>query len=245
VVVSLIEEALAANELYVALQPIVDIARQKVFAHEALLRSNAPAFAGALPIIQEAVREGLMGMLGRRLRQMSVKACPATPLFLNVHPSEFDHGFLVRPDDPIFAHDHTVVLEITEAVPLSHFRLCHSVLAEIRSKGVLLAVDDLGAGYSNLKYIADLTPEYVKLDRQLIAGLVPESRTHTLIKHIVRLCAELGAGVIAEGVETREELESVAAAGIRMVQGYLLARPAYPAPLVNTSELQGIRLAAP
>jgi EAL domain-containing protein (putative c-di-GMP-specific phosphodiesterase class I) len=240
--VSLIEDALAANELYVALQPIVDVARTKVFAHEALLRSSASWFTGPLPIIEEAVRTDLMGMLGRRLRQMSVRACPATPLFLNVHPSEFDHGYLVRPDDPIFAHDHAVYLEITEAVPLSHFRLCHGVLGEVRSKGVLLAVDDLGAGYSNLKYIADLAPEMVKLDRQLIAGLVPESRTHKLIRHIVRLCAELGAGVIAEGIETRAELEAVSAAGIRYVQGYLLARPAYPAPLVNFSELRGLKV---
>jgi EAL domain-containing protein (putative c-di-GMP-specific phosphodiesterase class I) len=242
--VSLTEEALAANELYVALQPIVDLVRGKVFAHETLLRSNAPAFTGPLPILQDAVREGLMGMLGRRLRQMSVRACPAVPLFLNIHPSEFDHGYLVRPDDPIFAHDHPVYLEITESVPLSHFRLCHSVLAEIRSKGVLLAVDDLGAGYSNLKYIADLNPEMVKLDRQLIAGLVPGSRTHKLIKHIVRLCSELGAGVIAEGIETRGELEAVAAAGIRYVQGFLLARPAYPAPLVNFNETRGVKVGA-
>jgi EAL domain-containing protein (putative c-di-GMP-specific phosphodiesterase class I) len=234
-------EAIDVDELYIAMQPIVDLARGRVFAHEALLRSEAVGFTSPLPILQEAVRTGTMGTLGRHLRDLSLRACPTTPLFINVHPSEFDHGWLVRPDDPIFAHDHAVYLEITESVPLSHYRWCQSVLREIRSKGVMLAVDDLGAGYSNLKYIADLAPEIVKLDRELIAGLVPGSRTHKLIKHIVGLCAELGAGVIAEGIETQAELEAVAAAGIRFVQGFLIARPAYPMPAVNHDAIRGVK----
>lgn len=238
---SIIEDALAADELYIALQPIVDLVRHRVFAHEALLRSRAPGFDTPVPFLQEAVKTGKMGMLGRRLRAMSAVACPTTPLFLNVHPSEFDEGFLVRPDDAIFSHEHPVYLEITESVPLTHFKWCHSVLGEIRGKGVSLAIDDLGAGYSNLKYIADLAPEIVKLDRELIAGLVPESRTHRLISHIVHLCAELGAHVIAEGVETRGELEAVASAGVTLVQGFLLARPAFPIPTVDLTELRGIR----
>ena len=241
---SLLKEALAAGDLYVALQPIVDLARQRVFAHEALLRCSSTRFSGPLPILKEAVETGVMGTLGRKLRGMALQACATTPLFLNVHPSEFDQGWLVRPDDPIFQHEYAVYLEITESVPLSHFRLCTSVLREIRSKGVLLAVDDLGAGYSNLKYIADLTPEMVKLDRELIAGLTHDSRTHKLIKHIVRLCAELGAEVIAEGIETRGELEAVAAAGIRLAQGYLIARPEYPMPYVSFEDLRGLRIAS-
>ena len=235
------EEPIATGELYIAMQPIVDLQRQRVFAHEALLRSAAAGFTSPLPILQEAVRQGAMGTLGRHLRELSLKACPTTPLFINVHPSEFDHGWLVRPDDPIFSHDHAVYLEITESVPLSHYRWCQSVLKEIRSKGVLLAVDDLGAGYSNLKYIADLAPEIVKLDRELIAGLVPGSRTHKLIKHIVELCAELGATIIAEGIETRGELEAVAEAGIRFVQGFLIARPAYPLPPINHDAIRGVK----
>ncbi len=238
---SILAEALAADELYLAFQPIVDLVRQKVFAHEALLRSRAPGFVSPVPILQEAVTTGQMGKLGRRLRAMAAADCPGTPLFLNVHPSEFDEGWLVRPDDAIFAHEHAVYLEITESVPITHYKWCHSVLAEIRSKGVLLAVDDLGAGYSNLKYIADLAPEFVKIDRQLVAGLVIDSRTHRLVEHIVHLCRDLGAQVIAEGVETRAELEAVAAAGVTLVQGFLLARPGFPIPLVNTSELRGIR----
>ncbi len=66
-----------------------------------------------------------------------------------------------------------MTVEITESVPIKYFSQCHWVLAEIRQKGISLAIDDLGAGFSNLKYISDLQPEIVKLDRELIVGCVP------------------------------------------------------------------------
>jgi EAL domain-containing protein (putative c-di-GMP-specific phosphodiesterase class I) len=104
------------------------------------------------------------------------------------------------------------------------------VLAELRNRGVMLAVDDLGAGYSNLKYIADLEPEVVKLDRELIAGLLPDSRQFRLIASIVALCHSMDAQVIAEGVETEAELEAVTELGVDFVQGYVFGRPADPPP---------------
>jgi EAL domain-containing protein (putative c-di-GMP-specific phosphodiesterase class I) len=234
-----LREALAKDLLYVAMQPVVDLVHKKVFAHEALLRSKTPELKNALTIIEAAIANDFMGTLGRELREMSIRACPDTPLFLNVNPAEFDEGWLVRPDDPIFKHGHDVFMEITESVPLSHYGMCHSMLAEVRGKGVYLAVDDLGAGYSNFKYIADLAPEIVKLDRELVAGIVRESRQFKLVRAIVRLCEEMGAKVVAEGIETVEELHAVIDTGTHFGQGYLLARPAYPIPQVNWTALDG------
>jgi EAL domain-containing protein (putative c-di-GMP-specific phosphodiesterase class I) len=227
-----IREALQKGLIYCALQPVVDLRQRRVFAHEALLRSKDPEFKGPLTLIEAAIANEFMGALGRELRRMAVETCQ-TPLFLNINPAEFDEGWLVRPDDAIFAHDHAVYLEITESVPLSHYRFCQSVLGEIRSKGVSIAVDDLGAGYSNFKYISDLAPEVVKLDRQLIAGLTRDTRLFRLVRSIVRLCEDLGARVVAEGIETEAELSACMAAGAHYGQGYLLARPALPAPEVH------------
>jgi EAL domain-containing protein (putative c-di-GMP-specific phosphodiesterase class I) len=235
-----LRDALAKDQLFVAMQPVVDLVNRRVFAHEALLRSRTPELKGPLTIIESAIANDFMGTLGRALRDMAVLACPETPLFLNVNPAEFDEGWLVRPDDPIFRHDHPVYLEITESVPLSHFRHCHTVLKEIRSKGVFLAVDDLGAGYSNLKYIADLAPEIVKLDRELVAGLHKEPRQFRLVRSIVRLCDDMGAKVVAEGIETVEELKAVVDSGTHFGQGYLLARPAMPLPEVNWAALDKV-----
>jgi EAL domain-containing protein (putative c-di-GMP-specific phosphodiesterase class I) len=126
-----------------------------------------------------------------------------------------------------------VYLEITEDVPLSHFTLCQNMLSEVRGRGVHLVVDDFGAGYSNVKYIADLNPRFVKLDRMLVAGLTIGTRMYKLVASVIQLCTDLGAKVVAEGIETETELEAVIAAGARYGQGYLLARPATPLPPVH------------
>jgi EAL domain-containing protein (putative c-di-GMP-specific phosphodiesterase class I) len=230
----------AARELYVAFQPIVNFQRREIFGYEALLRCKSETKAHAVQIIQEAIAAGTWGQIGRELREMAVRGCPRTALFLNLHPSEFNEGWLVRPDDAMFYHDEPVYLEITESVPLSHFKHCHGVLREIRGRGILLAIDDLGAGYSNLKYIADLNPEVVKVDRQLIANLRSESRTQKLVAALVKLCDSMNAKVVAEGIETPEELSAVIDTGAHYGQGFLFARPASPAPAVDWGT-QGLR----
>lgn len=221
-----VEEALERGLIYLAFQPLVDLQKRTTFGFESLVRSDASEYPTAMSIIEEAVERRFMGQLGRALRHMAVTRCAHHPLFLNLHPAEFDEGWLVRPDDAITCHDHDIYLEITESVPLTHFRYCHSVLREVRSKGIKVAVDDLGAGHSNLKYIADLAPEVVKLDRNLIAQLRRGGRLQTLVSAIVDLCNKLGARVVAEGIETREEMLAVLETGAHYGQGFFLGRPA-------------------
>jgi len=228
-----IRRVLDARDVRVVYQPVVDLRTQKIFAYEALVRSKAPEFESPMALFAAAIDHSCAGELGRLIRELAVASCPDHPLFLNVHPAELNERFIVQPDDPIFDHSKDVYLEITEGVPLSHFDLCKSILAEVRGRGVYLVVDDLGAGYSNLKYIADLQPRIVKLDRQLIAGLTQDTRLFKLVCGIVVLCGELGATVVAEGIETPEELEAVVESGARYGQGYLLARPAFPPPEIT------------
>jgi EAL domain-containing protein (putative c-di-GMP-specific phosphodiesterase class I) len=224
---------IAQREVFVVYQPLVDLKTHKVFAYEALARTKAPEFGGPMELFAAAVEESCTGELGRLLREMALAGCNTHPLFLNLHPAELNEGWVVQPDDPIFQHTEDVYLEITEGVPLSHFRLCQNMLDEVRGRGVHLVVDDLGAGYSNLKYISDLQPRVVKLDRGLVAGLTKSSRLYKLVAAIVRLCGELDSRVVAEGIETQVELEAVVAAGAKFGQGYLLARPAFPPPEVQ------------
>jgi EAL domain-containing protein (putative c-di-GMP-specific phosphodiesterase class I) len=221
------------RDVKVVYQPIVDLKTKRVFAYEALARPKTDDFKGPMELFAAAVQHNSTGMLGRIVREMAIDGCPGHPLFLNIHPAELNEKFVVQPDDPIFQHSEDVYLEITEGVPLSHFRLCQSILAEVRQRGVYLVVDDLGAGYSNLRYIADIQPRIVKLDRDLIAGLKKGTRMFKLVAAIVVLCRELDAQVVAEGIETVEELEAVQEAGARYGQGYLLARPAFPPPPVK------------
>lgn len=225
-----IHHVVEARAIYVVYQPLVDLKTKKTFAYEALVRSKSDAFSTPMSLFEAAVQYALSGQLGRIIREQAVAGCPSYPLFLNIHPAELNDKFVVQPDDPIFQHSEDVYLEITEGVPLSHFALCQSILNEVRARGVHLVVDDLGAGYSNLKYIADLHPRVVKLDRDLIQGLVRDTRMFKLVSAIVVLCRELDAFVVAEGIETPLELEAVQATGAHFGQGYLLARPAFPPP---------------
>ena len=224
------DTVLHEQQVRIVYQPIVDLRTHAVFAYEGLARSLSPRFDGPVPLFEAAVQAKRVGELGRLLRAMAVDGCTEYPLFLNVNPNEFDEGWLVQPNDPLFWHDHPVYMEITESVPLSHFALCTHVIGEIRTKGVRLAIDDLGAGFSNLKYISELEPEIVKIDRELIAGVTMSSRKYRLLDSIVHLCKEMGAEVVAEGIETCEELDAVCATGARYGQGFLLAYPDTPPP---------------
>jgi EAL domain-containing protein (putative c-di-GMP-specific phosphodiesterase class I) len=222
------------SDLSAVFQPIVSLSTGEVFAYEALVRCGLPRFASPPVLFEHAGASHATGRLGRMIREIAVPLCGGLPLFVNLHPSELEEGWLVRPDDPIFSHDHDIYLEITESAPITHFDLCTSVLREVCSRAsAFLVVDDLGAGYSNLKIIADLEPKVVKLDRQLVQDLDSKPRQQKLVSFTVNLCNQLGASVVAEGIETREELKAVVDCGAQYGQGYLLARPGFPIPTIT------------
>ena len=222
-----------AGDLSTVFQPIVHLASGKLFAYEALVRCSVAGFA-PVTLFEQAAAERSAGRLGRMIREIAIPLCGGTPVFVNLHPDELTDRWIVRPDDPIFSHDHDIYLEITESVPLSHFGLCMSVLREVCARtGAHLVIDDLGAGYSNLKLIADLEPKVVKLDRVLVQDLHRRPRQQKLVSMVVRLCGELGAEVIAEGIETEDELSAVRDSGAKYGQGFLFARPSFPMPPIT------------
>ena len=229
--------AVGPGGIHVVFQPIVDLETREVFALETLARCRTPGFESPLRLFEDAVEKGYCGRLGREIREQMIAAKLGVPVFANVHPEELVQRFIALPDDPIFTHTHDVYLEITESVPFSHFDHCISVLEEIKSRGrVQLVIDDLGAGYSNFLRIVDLQPSVVKLDMQLIRGIDHKPRQQRLVRSIVAMCADQGARVVAEGIETPSELHAVIDAGVHYGQGYLLAKPGFPPPPVKWPE---------
>lgn len=222
------------SDLSVVFQPIVDLnAGGRVFAHEVLVRCALPEFKNPLDLFARVVQGRCCGRLGRMIREIAVPLCNGVPLFVNVHPQELTEGWLVQADDPIFEHDHDIYVEITETVSFSHFRLCMDVIRDLRSRGgIHLVVDDLGSGYSNLKRIADLEPKVVKIDRELVKDVHLSRRQQLLVRGIIRLCDDLEAKVVVEGIEKQEELRVLRDLGAHYGQGFLFARPAFPIPTV-------------
>lgn len=225
---------LTVSEIGVVFQPIVDMKTGALFAHEALVRCRRPEYAAPPVLFQHAVEQNACGRLGRLIREVAFQTCGDVPLFVNLHPEELNSRWLVRPDDPLCFHGAPVFLEITESAAFTHFELCLSVLRELcRRSGALLVVDDFGAGHSNLERVVNLEPSIVKLDLALTRGIHAQPRKRAVVRHVVNLCNELGARVVAEGIETIDELSCVRDLGVDYAQGYFLARPAAPPPKVN------------
>lgn len=223
--------ALEEAQMSVAFQPIVDLRTRRLFAAEMLARCRLEPFANPSVLFASAEAQSATGRLGRLVRDVGFAMAPSLPLFLNLHPHELSERWIVRPDDPMNYHEHPLYLEITESAALDYFDLCRGALRELCSRtNAKLVVDDFGAGHSNLVRIAELEPAVVKLDRSLVMDVETSPRRQKIVKHVVRLCEDLGARVVAEGIETREELTAVIDAGVHYGQGFLLARPGSPMP---------------
>lgn len=222
------------NDLRVVYQPIVDLSTGEAFAYEALVRCSIPRYSSPPVLFERAAMLGCTGRLGRMIREIAIPLASGRPIFINIHPNELNEGWLIRPDDPVYYHDADVYIEIAESVPLTHYDLVLSAMRELKMRAnIHLVVDNLGAGYSNLKSIADLGPEVIKLHRDLVVGVAKNKRQRRLLGSVVEFCHELDARVVAEGVETEEELTALHDIGVDFAQGILFARPNYPIPSVS------------
>lgn len=226
--------SLEKSDLNVVFQPIVSLEDGSSFAWETLVRCTVPGFESPPDLFRAAVEEKACGRLGRLIREVAFERGGGRNLFVNVHPAELSSRWLVQPDDPMNFHDQGVFMEITESATFEHFDLCWNVLKEIRQRASMrFVVDDLGAGYSNLKRVLDLEPAVVKLDISLVKGIDRSPRQFALVRSLVDLFGDLGARLVAEGIETAAELKKVREAGVHYGQGYFLARPAWPFPDVH------------
>ncbi|HET9517965.1 MAG TPA: EAL domain-containing protein, partial [Actinoplanes sp.] len=118
-----------------------------------------------------------------------------------------------------------IVIEITEHARVGSYADLQAVLTPLRERGVRIAVDDTGAGYSSLTHVLQLRPSVIKIDRSLITDIANDAARRSLVTALVLLALDLGASVTGEGIETASELQTLGVLGVDAGQGYLLARP--------------------
>ena len=226
------ERALARS--WMAFQPIVELSTNRTFAYEALVRTDEESLKRPDVLIATAERLGRIHELGRTVRQHVAAAMASVPdqalLFVNVHGLELTDEDLFGDTCALAGCAPRVVLEITERIGLDAVA-GPSRVAMLRQRGYRIAVDDLGAGYAALGALATLEPEIVKLDMSLVRDIDRHPTKRRVVGAIATLCRELGSRVVAEGVETQDELATVREVGIDLVQGYLLARPSREIPV--------------
>lgn len=218
--------SLRSSDFDIVFQPIVDLENGEVFALEALTRCKIKEFSSPEKLFLKAAEQTACGSLGRKIRDVVFSQNVSERLFINVHPDELSAPWLVRPDDPLSFYDNEVYLEITETAIFGKDALHVPILNEVCERtGARIVLDDFGVGYSNLERLSDLHFAFVKLDRSLVRDLHLSQRKRVVVKHIIRMCGELGAEVVVECIESAEELKAAIDLGARYGQGFFLARP--------------------
>lgn len=229
----------AMEGLYLVFQPIVSWTEREIVAYEALVRTCEPELARPDLLFSAAERLDQVIPMGRRIRrgvaQLVATAPERVSLFVNVHGGELADPELYDANSPLSRVAHRIVLEITERWSLDGFHDIGERVSALRELGFRVAVDDLGAGYAGLTSFARLRPEVVKLDMSLIRGVNQDPTRQHLIRSLNGACRDLGIRVVAEGVETREERDTLVALGSNLLQGYLFSKPARAFPAVESS----------
>lgn len=226
----------ALSQSFVAFQPIVSYRERTVYGFEALVRTRARPLGGAGELVGAAESLGSLRALGRSVRCAVARAVPAAPepvaLFVNVHPDDLLDPDLACPDAPLSLVAPRIVLEITERVAAGRAAEVRERIAGLRRLGYRIALDDLGAGYSALDLLADLRPDFVKLDMSLVRRIDRDDARRRIVRHLLALLRDLGTGAIAEGVETAGERDALLSLGAPLLQGYLFGapRPGLPPP---------------
>jgi EAL domain-containing protein (putative c-di-GMP-specific phosphodiesterase class I) len=226
--------ASALEKMWVAAQPIVTWSGRQIFAYETLLRTDEPTLRSPLDFFDAAERLGRAPELGRVIRQRVAKQMKDTKadVFVNLHPSDLEDPELYAEDGALTPYAKQVVLEITERAALDRIHELQQRVTRLRGLGYRIAIDDLGAGYAGLTSFAQLEPEVVKVDMSLVRGIDSSAVKQKLVRSIIALCTELGIHLIAEGIETPAERDTLVNLGGDLCQGYLFARPdrGFPTP---------------
>lgn len=219
----------ALASMWVAFQPIVEGRSRRTVGFEALMRSNEPTMPTPGAVLDAAERLGRIHDVGRTMRARTAAAFEGdtsdTLVFVNLHAADLLDNDLFDPKAPLTKLASRVVLEITERAAIADISDARHRTAELRRRGFKIAIDDLGAGYAGLTSFATFEPEIVKLDMSLVRGIESSSVKRLIVGRIAGLCRDLQMRVVAEGIETTDELSCMIELGCEYLQGYLLGHP--------------------
>jgi EAL domain-containing protein (putative c-di-GMP-specific phosphodiesterase class I) len=240
---------LATESVSVVFQPLISLATSTRVACECLVRGDREG----VPVDAESLLANarILGMSHEldhaawraALKQGQIHMQNGLSLFLNFTPSSVrDSKFDVKKTQAMCKEMGVdisqLVFEVTEAEKVNDFELLKRVLLEYRAEGAKIALDDLGSGYSSILRLAELQPDYVKLDQRLVHGAYGDYLRSVLLKAVTEAAHKLNIGVVAEGVETEDDLRFCLEIGADLAQGYFLAHPAEEAPAVSPEALR-------
>ena len=233
-----LRRAIAAEELAVHYQPIVNLRTQKMTGLEALARWTHPLHGNVPPstFIPVAEDAGLINQIGRWVLERACAEAARWPAHLrvavNLSVAQFTQGDIVEDIRAALSRaglrPERLTVEITESLLLAESITTLDTLHRLKALRVDIAMDDFGTGYSSLSYLRKYAFDRIKIDRDFVSTARQGEKNTAIIRAIVQLGQSLGMTTVAEGVETRADLEMLLAAGCVEGQGYLFSRPVPP-----------------
>lgn len=216
-------------------QPLVTLTDGRIWGYEALIRGPSDsALHSPLLLFKTAQAFDLLEPLEMLCRELSINAFAAETvdgfLFLNVNPkllltSDHPSGLTKRYIQQAGLQPERIVIELSEQFQVEDTELFISAVKHYREFGFKVAIDDLGSGFSGLKLWSELQPDIVKIDRYFIDQLHRDPIKKAFVKNIIEIAKNTGSSIVAEGIETSEELLTCKELGADLGQGYLLGRP--------------------
>ena len=251
-----LRKALDKDQFYLLYQPIVSLDNFKLCGFEALVRWHHPerGLVSPLDFIPIAEETGQIIQLGewaleeacRQMREWQEKYPQASPFFMSVNLSakQFNHTMLMAQVDNVLRktglNPRQLKLEITEGAVMENIDTATEMLRHLRDLGVQLAIDDFGTGYSSLSYLHRFPIDTLKIDRSFVTRMGNNLENVEIVRTIVMLAQVLGMDVVAEGVETKDQLKLLRDLKCEYGQGYYFSRPSSPADaekiIVETNE---------
>lgn len=229
------DEILLSERVHSVYEPIVDASTLTVFGYEALVRGpDGTPFASPGKLFEVASDEGLLFELDCLCRRAAILGAVDFPdgakLFMNIRPSSFhDPGFqvdaLVRTLGGCGLEPKDVVFEISEQESIENYEIFREQRDAYGKLGFQFALDDTGVGYASLETVAELEPEFIKVDRVFVRGIDQDPVRQTVLRALQSLARDLGARIIGEGLDTLEELRMLHSLGIEFGQGWLFGKP--------------------
>ncbi len=225
---------IAESAVHVLFQPVVELESGRVVGYEALARGpKDSAFEAPSAMFSASTRAGLSGELDRVCREAALRDSArfegGGELFVNVLPGSLDDTSWLAAQPPTSGQDYRerwrLVLEVSErALDGNGERFAGSVEA-IRAAGFSLALDDVGTGYGSIAMLERMRPDYLKVDASIVRGIERNLIKREVLSSLLLIAERIGARVVAEGVETEQELAALRDVGAQLGQGYLFAGP--------------------
>lgn len=224
----LVDDVLDRRAVRVEFQPIVGLASGNVQGFEALARIDSPRKQSPDVWFKDAASVGRLCELETLAATTAVAALDHLDreLFLAINVSAemaTDPRLRTLLDDvPL----ERIVLELTEHAAVDDYERLNTALDPLRARGLRVAIDDVGAGYSTMAHVLRLAPHIIKLDRSLVAGIERHPARQAFVRSMVAFAHDVGSYLLAEGIETLPELDVMRGAGVTLGQGFYFARPA-------------------